>query len=502
MASTSKQPEKPFSEAVKYWNLENLYTDLAAAKGKSLTPTEKKFLRGLLCGYSPADIAHAVYQTRDSKTVRFYLSSGLYRYIEALPCHQQEYSVKIKNWNCVVYLLEKAGYKNSRLVTIGNVSSEPRQKNNSVPSVHQRCDWGEAIDVSRFYGRSAELTMLENWVVQDNCRLLGVLGMGGIGKTALSVKLAQQMQNQFEYVVWRSLRYVPLLEDFLADLLVFFSHQPEINVSTCLGQRVSQLMKYLRHYRCLLVIDSVEAILISGEVAGYYQSGYENYGELFRCMGEISHKSTVVLTSREKPEEIASKEGQRLPVRSLCLTGLQQEAKEILQGRGLVGSSAEYQQLINCYGGNPQALMIAAATIQVSFDGKIAEFLTQCPAVYGGIRKLLDQQFARLSDLEKQIMYCLAMHCEGVSISQLQEDVIPPVSLFKLIEALDSLGKRSLIERHSTYFTQQPLIREYVTKHLVELVRVQIPLLKLNLAQNGSAQFLKFARQTDHLQRD
>jgi hypothetical protein len=48
-------------------------------------------------------------------------------------------------------------------------------------------DWGEAPDISAFYGRMEELTQLEQWMVHDRCRLVALLGMGGIGKTALSV---------------------------------------------------------------------------------------------------------------------------------------------------------------------------------------------------------------------------------------------------------------------------------------------------------------------------
>lgn len=66
-------------------------------------------------------------------------------------------------------------------------------------------DWGEAIDVSVFYGRTEELTKLKQWIIQERCRLVVMLGMGGIGKTALSVKLAEKISGEFEYVIWRSL---------------------------------------------------------------------------------------------------------------------------------------------------------------------------------------------------------------------------------------------------------------------------------------------------------
>jgi len=47
-------------------------------------------------------------------------------------------------------------------------------------------DWGKAPDVTVFYGRNEELTTLEQWIVSDRCRVVALLGMGEIGKTACS----------------------------------------------------------------------------------------------------------------------------------------------------------------------------------------------------------------------------------------------------------------------------------------------------------------------------
>lgn len=39
-------------------------------------------------------------------------------------------------------------------------------------------DWGEAIDVSSFQGRVAEIEKLTHWIIEDRCRLIALVGMG------------------------------------------------------------------------------------------------------------------------------------------------------------------------------------------------------------------------------------------------------------------------------------------------------------------------------------
>jgi MinD superfamily P-loop ATPase len=57
--------------------------------------------------------------------------------------------------------------------------------------------------------------------------LVAILGIGGIGKTALSIKLAETIQPQFEYVIWRSLHNAPSVESLLASLIEFLSDYQE-----------------------------------------------------------------------------------------------------------------------------------------------------------------------------------------------------------------------------------------------------------------------------------
>lgn len=340
----------------------------------------------------------------------------------------------------------------------------------SAPGLRHQ-SWEGAPDISAFYGRTEELATLERWVTAEHCRLITILGMGGVGKTALSVKLAQQQIQNFEFILWRSLRNAPLLLEVLTDIIQVLSEQQETNLPETMDGRIACLMKYLRASRCLLVLDNVEAILATDKRAGVYRVGYEDYEQLLECIAETHHPSCLILTSREKPRGLGAKEGEQRPIRSLRLTGLPQaEGRAILAAKGCSASEAETQVLVEHYAGNPLALKIVATTIQELFDGNIAQFLQQDVVIFGDISDLLEQQFNRLSTLEQQVMYWLAVNREWVSLSELQTDIVPAVTARSLLEALESLQQRSLIEKQAITFTQQPVVMEYVLDRLIEQV--------------------------------
>jgi hypothetical protein len=84
---TTTSPPDPFAEADLHWELERLYQDLAAVKGQPLRDTEKRYLRGLLCGYGPEELAKKVY--RQPKSLTSYLSRTVYQYIKDLTGHEK-----------------------------------------------------------------------------------------------------------------------------------------------------------------------------------------------------------------------------------------------------------------------------------------------------------------------------------------------------------------------------------------------------------------------------
>ncbi|NJM59889.1 MAG: DNA-binding response regulator [Oscillatoriales cyanobacterium RU_3_3] len=120
--------EDLFAEAAKHWDLERLYQAFAEAKRqispksrRGLTDTEKLYLRGLLSGYSPAEIARQLFQT--SKSAEVYLCKTLYQYFKKIADVPNE---PVGNWRNICDRLEEAGYKTQ--------SSAEFKINNSVPT--------------------------------------------------------------------------------------------------------------------------------------------------------------------------------------------------------------------------------------------------------------------------------------------------------------------------------------------------------------------------------
>ena len=346
-------------------------------------------------------------------------------------------------------------------------------------------DWGEAIDVSLFYGRQAELETLEDWIIGSRCRLVGIFGWGGIGKTALSVKLAQRFESQFEYVVWRSLRHAPMLNDLLAELLPIFTASSEGLTSSEVERSrtdaqvrkssLGLLMKQLRSQRCLLVLDNVESILQQGDARCSYLSGYEDYGEMFDRISAERHQSCTILTGREKPQGIMQREGVNLPVRSIQLTGMSiAAAQHILIDKGLESPQLDREELISYVGGNPLVLKLVATTVQNLFNGDIMAFLTAGTGVFSNLQDLLAQQFDRLSPLQQQIMYWLAINREGVTMARLKAEFLPAITVPRLLAALETLKDRSAIETTDRGLTQQPVMMEYVTDRLIQEIDREI----------------------------
>src|SRR6266571_3675743 len=363
-------------------------------------------------------------------------------------------------------------------------------------------DWGDALDVPSFFGRQGELATLSEWVVQDHCRVVSVLGMGGIGKSALVARAMRELASHFDVVLFRSLRDAPAPLALLSSCLAVLAPEPQDLVHEPLERRQNRLLEKLRSLRVLLVLDNLEALLEAGEALGRLRPGYEGYGQLLEQVGHTGHQSCLLLTSREHPAALRALEGRRALVRSLRLSGLEASAcAQLLGEHELVGSPEEYARLAALYAGNPLALSIVAETIADLFGGAISSFLSAGTILFGSIAQLLQEQWERLSALEQTLLWWLAILREPVTLEELQAVLVAPLSPAQILEAVDGLRRRSLIERgqRAGSFTLQSVVLEDVTGRLVRTASQEIVQGRLQLLREQSlsqAQAKDYVRQT------
>ncbi len=339
------------------------------------------------------------------------------------------------------------------------------------PAPGRRVEWEEAVDVPSFYGRETELATLEQWVMQEHCRVVSVLGMGGIGKSALAVTLMHQVAGSFEVMLFRSLRDTPSCEALLVDCLQVLSPQPLAEVPASLPGRLSLLLECLHERRALLVLDNLEALLQEGDIGGHYRPGYEEYERLLSWVGETAHQSCLLVTSREKPIGLVPLEGTRFRVRTLRLAGLDAVAcEQLLAEKGVVGTPQEQAHLVEAYAGNPLALKVVAETIVDLFGGTISPFLEQGTVIFASIQELLAEQVNRLSAVEQTVLCWLALGREPLGLEELLALLVEPLPQGQVLAAVDSLRRRSLIERGQRpgSLTLQAVVLEYVTGLFIE----------------------------------
>jgi WD40 repeat protein len=329
-----------------------------------------------------------------------------------------------------------------------------------------------------FVGRAYELAQLRAWVLEEHSQLVAVLGMGGIGKTSLISMLARDVMADFERVYWRSLRDAPPVSEWLAGAIGFLSDH-KLVPPVAESEWMTALLRLLRASRCLLVLDNFEALFEPGQSEGRYRAGMEEYGRILQAVGETSHQSCLMLTSREAPPELAVL-GSRLRVLELHGLGVD-ESQALLASKELTADAQTWVGLVDHYGGNGLALKIVGETIQQVFNGDVAAFLRDATvsnwAVYGGIRRLLVAHVERLSPGERDVLTRLAVQREPIGMAELARDMAPSAGRSVVIDSIEMLRRRSLVERaergergeRGASFTLQTVVLEHVTNELVDV---------------------------------
>lgn len=337
----------------------------------------------------------------------------------------------------------------------------------ALPLASSKHDWGDAPLREAFFGREEHLARLQRYLVNEQRRLIGLWGAGGVGKTALAARAAQEAASHFEYIIWRSLRNAPTPATLMQNCLLVLEGQKNVPQSDDIESLMMALLTSLRKHRVLLVLDNLESVLQVGSPAGHCRESYEAYCELIRRLGESPHQSCVILTSRERPG-VFTRWRSSASVASVQLEGLSLHASRLyLTELGVGEVDDAWTPLIRLYEGNPLMLALSIETVQQVFGGDVTAFLKSEQLAVGDIWTLLDEQIERLSPLEWEIMVWLAIEREPVSVDVLIEDILDDYSHRDIFSALTYLRRRHLVQPLGKGFSLQNVIMEYVSDRLL-----------------------------------
>jgi len=204
------------------------------------------------------------------------------------------------------------------------VSHTPSASTKRAMALSQHQDWGERMSPCS----TDVLVTLEQWIVQSRCRLVALLGMGGIGKTSLSVKLAEQIQGEFEYLIWRSLLHSLFWQNCSNSCLI-----RKLTSQKTQDNQISRLIECLRS-RCLLVLDNAESILQWWSVLGTTERDMKVMVS-YKMRRRSTPSKLSSIDKSGKTQRIGIPRRRNIPVRSLKLIGEESRRTAALSSKGL-----------------------------------------------------------------------------------------------------------------------------------------------------------------------
>ena len=331
------------------------------------------------------------------------------------------------------------------------------------------CHWTTAPNIKNFVGREEEIKKLDSWSQEPDCRCIIVSGMVGCGKTTLVTKLAREIKDRYDYVVWVSLEQTPPLTTLLNNYLKLMHQQLEDRSEpkySELNFLLSEFIYCLQQRKILLVIDGLECVLQVSKANIYFKQEFEDYGQLLRSVVSTNHQSLLISTTRVRPKLLEYYGGNQAVF--LELQGLNPEnTKMFFDTQNNIQLNEQkilfFSEILQY---NPQFLKIVNNHLDDFSENNIEQTIEEI-SMLEVIVSLLKLELSCLSDLEHEIIYWLAI-LSSSSVKELSYYIKQTQGKFNFSQSVNCLVKRSLVIKNDDTYVLMPIMKSYLRRQLVE----------------------------------
>ena len=327
-----------------------------------------------------------------------------------------------------------------------------------------------------FVGRTTELAQIDSLLLKRECRLITLIGAGGIGKTRLALQAAERALKIGSFL--NGVFFVPVGSVASADsLTAAIADACGLTFSGEQGPQ-AQLVNYLREKELLLVLDSLEHLPTASDWVSEILSRTPNVKILLTSRERLNLQLEwlVAVDGLDYPRGAEAADVQRFSAVSLFVERARQARADFELSADAQPSVARVCQLVE---GMPLGIELAAAWLQTHTCDEIAReieqgyaFLTtsarDVPEHHRSLRAMFDLAWSRLSAQEQKGFQRLAVFSGGF-----QREAAECVTGASLAQ-VSGLVEKSLLRRNAPIGDTPPryemheLLRQYAAEKLAQ----------------------------------
>lgn len=391
------------------------------------------------------------------------LSESAHRQMMLLLTRNDQRTEALQHYQtCCAVLAEELGIDPSQQTTLLyeriRTASNTRRHNLPVPTIP-------------FVGREDALTQIEAQLGRPSCRLLTLVGPGGIGKTRLALQIAKNSVGSYLNGVY----HVPLAAVSAPEFIVPAIAQAVGYTFSGAVPPKEQLLSYLQAKEILLLLDNFEHLL----------AGSQLLAEMSRTLPDVK----LIVTSRERlnlqtgwtfeVEPLPLPNG-RLPYPNDALILFEKMAQRAQAGFKLSEESLpDVAQICRLVAGVPLGIELASAWVRQLSCAEIRQELQQgvaflqtragdVPDRHRSLQAVFDHSWALLTAEEQAVLAQLTVFRAGFSREAAYQ--VAEATLWTLTALLD----KSLLYREANgRYQMLAMVRQFAAVHLTKMPNLQ-----------------------------